>query len=266
MSDQEQTQIQERASRMGWVDKDAFRGDPEKWIDAEAFIKRGDEELPILRERNKALDAKYQKLARDFEEVRDTLKQFAEHHKNVSKREYEKAKAELQRQEKEAVSLADTKKFDAIQLEKAELEKLKPEDTNGTPTQSKAGSKEDYKCFEAWKKDAPWWEKDRAMTAYAKDVANELERNSPHLVATDEFYAEVTKAVKEEFPHKFENPKRKEAGLVHDGSDETSSGSGKKKKTYNDLPADAKAYCDKFLKQGLFKDKQAYVDEYFGQE
>ena len=34
------------------------------------------------------------------------------------------------------------------------------------------------------------------------------------------------------------------------------------KKSYDNLPPEAKAACDKFIKSGLFKSKQDYVDMY----
>jgi hypothetical protein len=37
-------------------------------------------------------------------------------------------------------------------------------------------------------------------------------------------------------------------------------------KTYNDLPADAKAMCDQNVEQKLFKNKEDWVKAYFEEE
>ena len=34
---------------------------------------------------------------------------------------------------------------------------------------------------------------------------------------------------------------------------------------YKDLPEDAKKACDKYVNMGLYKDKAAYVKEYYGE-
>ena len=46
--DQQTPTVEERAHRMGWRPLNEFRGDPAKWVDAAAFVARGEEQLPIL--------------------------------------------------------------------------------------------------------------------------------------------------------------------------------------------------------------------------
>ena len=38
---------EEKASAIGWRPKDQWKGDPDKWVDADAFLKKGDEILPV---------------------------------------------------------------------------------------------------------------------------------------------------------------------------------------------------------------------------
>ncbi len=47
--------IEQEAHNLGWVPLDQWRGDPEKWTDADTFVKRGKEIMPILRKNNEAL-------------------------------------------------------------------------------------------------------------------------------------------------------------------------------------------------------------------
>jgi hypothetical protein len=74
-----------------------------------------------------------------------------------------------------------------------------------------------------------------------------------------EFYEEVTRQVKEAQPEKFTNPARKSASVS--SSSDGRSPSTKTKKSYNDLPSEAKQACDKFVKQKLMTQEQ-YVAEY----
>ena len=66
MSD-EQT-IEERASAMGWSPQENFKGDPERWVDAETYVKRGEEFIPFLQ-------ADKRKLTQDVEALRGKLTQ-----------------------------------------------------------------------------------------------------------------------------------------------------------------------------------------------
>ena len=43
-----------RARRMGWIPKDEYGGKPDNWRSAKDFIERGENEMPILRERLRA--------------------------------------------------------------------------------------------------------------------------------------------------------------------------------------------------------------------
>ena len=52
MSD-ENTDVEARARDMGWSPRDSWRGKAEDWIDAETFVKRGTEILPILRAKSR---------------------------------------------------------------------------------------------------------------------------------------------------------------------------------------------------------------------
>ncbi|CAB4183418.1 hypothetical protein UFOVP1078_64, partial [uncultured Caudovirales phage] len=60
--------IQEAVSQ-GWVSKDKYRGDEKDWVDAETFVKRGREILPILRKNN-------ENLLKELNQTKENLKEF----------------------------------------------------------------------------------------------------------------------------------------------------------------------------------------------
>src|SRR5690606_35489735 len=44
-----------QAKSMGWVPQDEWKGDPDKWTDAQEYVERGEQVLPILRANNRRL-------------------------------------------------------------------------------------------------------------------------------------------------------------------------------------------------------------------
>ena len=69
---------------------------------------------------------------------------------------------------------------------------------------------------------------------------------------------EVDARVRAKFPNLYKNPNRDLPGAV-EGATQRQARSGK---TYSDLPADAKAICDDFVK-GKVLTREAYVKEFF---
>ena len=50
-----QEEVEQKASNLGWVPKEEFRGDPERHVSAERFLERGEKELPLARANNEKL-------------------------------------------------------------------------------------------------------------------------------------------------------------------------------------------------------------------
>lgn len=90
------------------------------------------------------------------------------------------------------------------------------------------------------------------MTAAANAVANELEQSG---VKGAEQLAEVAKRMRAEFPHKFENANRKTPAAV-----EGSTPTRKAGKCASDLPPEARAQMQKWVKSGLLTEKQFLAD------
>jgi hypothetical protein len=86
--------------------------------------------------------------------------------------------------------------------------------------------------------------------------------NKPGL-PPDQFYAEVERMVKAEFPQKFQNQRREQPDLVGTGH----KNSQKVKKTFSDLPDEAKsAYkraAARLKSVGRDFTKEDYVKQYF---
>jgi len=85
--------------------------------------------------------------------------------------------------------------FEKQQKEKPEVNLQRQTAAKGTP---------DPKA-EAWSEKNPWFGKDNAMTYTAFDLHKQLTENEGYDPSSDEYYAEIDKRIRLEFPHKFAN-------------------------------------------------------------
>ena len=241
----EPTESEAKARRQGWRPKDEYRGPDEKWVDADAFLKRSDEELPVMRERLKKQD-------RDLADLKGTVAKFAEHHAKVEKIAYERALNEVKKQRREALAIGDADGFEAAEERLQELKEVKPAATQ------KEAAKEISPDVQTWVQANPWFQTEPRLAKYAETVCGELQNEDPTRDLSD-ILKEVAKEVKTRFPEKFANAKRSAPPAV-EGTGSVAAGKGAK--SYANLPAEAKAACDKFLKQGLIKSKDDYLKYY----
>lgn len=253
-------ETEERAKLMGWVPKEEFKGDSEKWIEAEAFVGRADNVMPIMKENLTRMEQKFDDYIKssktEIGNLTEQLQRMAELSKTAADRAYKKAVNDLKNQQKDAVKEGDVERFDAIEKQ---IDNLQDGFQENKPSQ-KTTNAEEHPDFAPWKKTNFWYGQDKELTAYANGVGQIIANEMP-AIDGKEFYDEITKRVKESFPHKFNNPNREKADVVEGSGGEKAS--GKKGKTYSDLPPEAKAACDNFVRDGLFKDRQEYVKDYF---
>ena len=79
----------------------------------------------------------------------------------------------------------------------------KPKEVNVTPQQTKQSAQTDPMA-EAWASDNPWFGNDSAMTYTAFDIHKQLVEKEGFDPKSREYYAEVDKRIRVEFPHKFD--------------------------------------------------------------
>ena len=256
---QEQLSAEDKAKARGWVPPEEWRGDPEKALDAETFLQKAEDNLPLLKSNVEALTRRLKDTQDELRDTRETFKQYETHIRAAHERELTRLKKEL----KGAVEEGDTEKFDAIQ---AEIDGLKP--TGAVPATTEGGIENrfnDSAALDDWKRENAWWfEEDVDMAEYTIKVDNHLAKVKK-LSHRDQL-AEVTKRVKAKFPDRFETPETKESKPPRmQGGENYASNKSNGKKGYADLPGEAKTACDKFVKQGWLTRDQ-YVKDYFGVE
>lgn len=243
---------EDRAAAIGWTPKEQFKGDPEKWIDADTFLKRGEEILPLLKANNRRLEQALEKQSKETAKVKATLERFAEHHSKTEQRAYERALQEIQDGIDQAAANGDVQ---GVRDGTERLVDLSKGAGSGAP------APEANPDFDAWQEENPWFGKDKAMTAACAAIGDDVLADGYTGKAQ---IREVDRRMREAFPEKFAKPTNQNRNLpgAVEGAGAPRRSSGK---TYSDLPADAKAACDDFVKRVPGFTRERYIKDYFGQ-
>jgi len=238
--------IEEAAKRMGWVPEDKFKGDKDRWIGAEKFVERGENELPIMRERMRKMDGTIVGLNSTISGMKDTFGKFQEHQAGVSKRAYEKGMKDITNRQREAVEKGDTDSFDKAEKEKEDLVLETP------VVDSSAAAAE----FNQWVAGNTWFN-EPDLQKYASTMSVYIQ-DQTGLTGT-KLYDEVKKEVELRFPDRFDNKKR--------GAPTTVVGDGEtpvkpEKQSFGNLPKDAQEICKQFIKDIPGYTKEQYLKDY----
>ena len=247
------SEIELEAARMGHIPLDQWRGDPEDWTDAEAFVKRGREIMPMLRKNNERLLSKLAEQERQQMEDRKTFEEFRKFHEQTLEKQKADALAQLRAARKEAIATGDGEAFDQADERIRRIESVQEEKRE--TVQKPAANP----IFEKWMERNDWFTKDPALRAVADSLVDVIRADGVYDVGTPEFLEEVTRRVRAVSPNKFQNPARQAAAAVDSPAPRSRKPGGK---TYDDLPAEAKQMCDQFMKVIPGYTREAYVLNY----
>lgn len=202
--------VERHARSMGWHPQDEYQGPPGKWVDAETFVKRGQEILPVLRDNNKRLlertakqDEQIAELRRNQIEQNQVLKELREIARTSNERGYERARSELKAQQREAVANGDTDRFEKVTDQIEEIEKTRAAITQ-TPPPASEPPKPPAPPPEvtAFISDNPWFNTDRILNQAMQNEHVLLREMKPGMPLEDNL-AEAKEVVMKRFPEKF---------------------------------------------------------------
>lgn len=259
-------EVVKEAESQGWVPKERFRGNESDWVDADTFVKRGREILPILRKNNENLVKDLQATKEQLKEFREAAEEFKKFQREAYERkanEYEDRIREIRESRAQAISDGDGQKVnaldDALDQAKEDLKEakqaVKEADTVKIPEPAPQSMDPE---LQSWLDGNTWFGQDKRMTSIANGIGDSLRLEFP-LLKGKAFLQKLDEVLAEEFPNKF-GEKKSPASRVESGSGRQSRG-GSNAQSYDNLPADAKAACDKFVKQKLMT-KEEYVKSY----
>lgn len=248
-----QLTAEDRALAMGWTPKAQFKGDPERWVDAETFVKRGEEFLPFLKANNKRLEQALERANAKMEGLEKAVSKSIEHISRADQRAYARARADLEAELEQAAAAGDTEGVKAVTKDIVNLEK---EIGEGKAEEKPA----DVPEFAAFKdENAAWYGKDKALSAAFDALCRDVFEEG--YTSPKAGLKEAMSRLKDSFPEKFAkpvNPNRSAPAAVEGAGAPARRGG----KTYADLPPEAKKMCDEFVRdiKGFTRDK--FVKDY----
>lgn len=288
-------EILQQASEMGWVPKEKFRGDPDRWVDADEFVRKGEEVLPLVRAGNRRLqeqliarDADLAEANRKLNEMQESIKAINEIQNREALGRVNRQIQSVRRQIEEARSERDTDKvleltetLETLEGEKALVGKPVAKEAEEEETPRTAIPQAQLQAeLQDWQQENEWFGKDRMKTRVANAIAAEI-REDPAFrgVVGRKFLEEVSKRTEEAYSEAFPSGEgRRQVGKTAGGSQSGARAQGtgtRRGKSYADLPQEARAACDADASRlvgpnRVYKtaaDYQAfYVKEYFGDE
>ena len=264
MSDFESTapaEVQERAEKMGWIPPTRFKGDPERFIDAEEYLERGETVLPIVKEHNRRLEAELAAVRQEATETAKALKaaqtaiaQIEERHTVATQKAVENAREQVKAQLAAASEAGDYEGVAELtdqltQLKTAEVA-TKAEPAQAPPPAPAPASFVPPPEMVEWNNENPWFGTDKRKTALALGIAQELREGGES--STGRRFFDLVKAEMEQTLGASAAPAAAKVEGARNGMGAPKGGA----KGFDALPADAKAACDSDTRRFVGPGKQ----------
>jgi hypothetical protein len=235
------------ARQMGWIPKEKYHGQAE-WMDAETFVKKGKEIMPILQANNKRLNERLSTTEAALQETKALLKAAGESIEELKNFRSQDNKARVKDQKAELLTaLGEAKKSGDTETEVRLTDQLTEvnaalKEADKPPAPKPADSTVPAPLTQeakAWMAENQWFGSDQRKTGYAMGLANEWKAQGKAL-GTQQFFDHVDEEMGKVFDS---NRSRREGPGKVDATNNSSGGEGRGSKTFADLPADAKAAC-----------------------
>jgi hypothetical protein len=248
-------EVQREAERMGWIPPTRFKGDPSRFVDADTYIKRGEEVLPIVKEQNKRLHNELDSLKREsqatahaLKAAQDAIAQMEERHTVATQKAVEDARRQVKAQLAAASEAGDHEGV-------AELTEQLTKMAVTEPVTAKAQAPAPEPVFTPpadlveWNAENPWFGTNKRKTALALAVAQEL-REQGETSNGRSFYDKVLAEVDKELGVQQPRGDKVEGARGSDG------GGQARGKTYASMPSEARAACDADAKRFVGEGKK----------
>lgn len=233
----------ERASQHGWVSEEEWieQGkDPDEWVDAKTFNMRGE------------FFDKIHKQKREIDDMRKALDDLKTLQQKTAEIEREKVLRELKAAKKAAVEAGDG---DAVVELDDRIDEVKAYVVpDATREQLERAQREAQDRFVQWKAENDWYDTDPELAEYADFIGMKMQQEGK---TPDEIFETVGKKVKQQFKHKFDNPRRSEAAVASTTGRKSSSRGPKIK--WSDLPEDYQKAGNNFVKTGVYESREEYI-------
>lgn len=243
------------ARQTGWVPKEEFRGDPQKWIDAQSYVQKGETFIPLLRKSNSELKNRLGGVEEELQTTRRMLQAATQAIQELKEDSRENTLESAQtRKEQLYDAIAAAREAGNVRQELELREQL--DDVNQEIRQAKtkpaaqpASNGEDRPwernpIHQQFMKDNPWFGVDQEKTNIALGYMNYLNTN-PEMkgMSPQERYNAIDKRIRDLYPSS--NPRRSGPSRVEGGRPSGGGGRGTDGgPRFDDLPAAAREQCD----------------------
>lgn len=234
------TPTQQEALDQGWVPKDDFEGDPDKFVDAAEFLRRGE------------LFRKIESQSKEMKDMRRALQEMGKHNQKIREVEYQRALDTLKQDKKTALGEGDAERVVEID-DKIDLVKAQQAQERQAAVQNVV-PQEVHPELRNWINKNSWYETAPAMRGWADARGVELAQEGK---SANEVLNILEKEVKTRFSEKFRNPNRERPSAV-----ETSRGNTTNAKTSGEFEL---SDVEKQVMNTLIRQKVLTKEEYIAQ-
>lgn len=260
MADENVPQVTEQevneARSMGWADKHEWRGNPADWVGAKEFLEKGRQVMPLLRANNERLqqelrdrDARLAALENSVKAANAVIKTLEESHAEDVKAQVEAARAELINDIAEAQKDGDHVKSAELIGKLTELNTANREAGGNDEPGDKGGDKSGSPVIppalkaeiDGWYTKNQVYSTDLRRRSLMTAIAHEMRQAGSPLMGAAFLDAAAEEVDKIMGPSRGGFSKAEPGG----GGNGRQNTRGSDRKTYQDLPAEAKAACEK---------------------
>ena len=249
----EDRNYEQEAQEQGWKPEADWNNPDKQWIDAQTFVEKGERIAGIARSKAERDKVQFENRIAKLEA---TNKEFGEYKDAQLARSEARNKdllSELSRKRSQAVTDNDGEAFYKADREYEEVR----DNMNAPPPPQSNGGDQPNPLFDAWLINNDWYNDDPKLRAIADGIEGQIAQRG---YTGQAYYDEVTRKVKEMSPDSFGNKKRSGTTGVEPGGElETKPASNAH--TYENLPSEAKAACDRFVAGGATT-KESYCSTY----
>lgn len=231
--DDSSDKVKEIARGMGWIDPKNYKGDPDKYVDAETYIRKTHDINHGLR--------------KQIKEITNVVKELKLHNERVYKAELKRLEteiAELKAQRRAAIEDGDVERVEKIEKQ---IDDVKASvDINPPVSQTNP-------VWDEWIEENPWYDTDKEMRKFADEAGKEYAG-----LPFDKILKLVRKDVMAEFPEKFKKPEKTRPGAspVESGARRTAS----KTPTKADLTPTQRNIMNQFVRHGVMTEAEYIAD------
>jgi hypothetical protein len=235
--------IEQRARSAGWRPKEEFDGDAtHEWVDAGEFLRRGE------------LIDKIKTLSKKNKETERTMQMLVGHYNKVRENEFQRAITFLKSQRKEALVAGDVDKVFQLEDQERQVAEKFQEFKQETKEATQAGTNELDPSFISFTKRNAWYQSDKEATADADAIGIRYRAEHP-----DADYEDLLKYVEGRVRKLHPQLFKANRPSAVDGS--SASGTGSKGKLDDSfLTADERRAMDAFVRKGIVT-KEKYLED-----